>query len=412
MLQALVILLVVTALFAWFNERTLRLPTTVGVALAGATASAVLIGLDAVGVAGARGWAENYVASLNFTEFVLGGILSALLFAGALSLDAHEVWRQRRSIAILSVGSTLISTALIGVTSYFVFEAVGLHLPLVWALLFGALISPTDPVAVLDLLKRANVPARFKTLVAGESLFNDGVGIVLFLSLAAVAGTTRSIDAGAPFLLFARETGGGLLFGLVLGYLGYYLTRTIENAGTEVLITLSLVVGGYAAAATMHVSGPLAMVVAGLVISWHKDVVFGPQTRELVEGFWELVDESLNVILFTLIGLDVILAEFNPPLLLASGILIVVALVARFLSVAIPLRLVERWEGHHPWTSRLLTWAGLRGGIAIGLALSLPRGDYRDLVLAPTFTIVLFTIVVQGLTVMRVVRRAAAAAPV
>ncbi len=411
MLDALAILLVVTAVFAWVNERALRLPTTVGVAIAGATAALVLSGLDALGVVGLRGWASRFVTELDFTQLVLGGILSALLFAGALSLDAHEVWAQRRSIVVLAFGSTLISTALIGVSAYLVFRVLGIGIPFIWALLFGALISPTDPVAVLDLLKRAKVTKRMETLIAGESLFNDGIGIVVYLSLAALAGSaaTGQVDAEAPLLLFMQEAGGGIAFGFLLGYLGYYLTRTIESAGIEVLLTCALVVGGYAAAAAMHISGPLAMVVAGLIISLHKDEVFGPQTRELVIGFWELADEVLNVILFTLIGLTVILADWNPPLVLASLILVVVALAARFVSVAVPLRLIDKWEGHSPWTTRLLTWAGLRGGIAIGLALGLPAGPHRDIVLTPTFVIVLFTIVVQGLTVMRVVRRAAAA---
>lgn len=408
MLNALAILLVVTALFAWVNERTLKLPVTVGVALAGATAALTLVTLDELGVVGLRGWAERLVTTLNFTDFVLGGILSALLFAGALSLDAHEVWRQRRSIFVLAIGSTLISTALIGLATYGVFKLVGLNIPLLWALLFGALISPTDPVAVLDLLKRAKVPKRIETLIAGESLFNDGIGIVVFLSLAAMVGKGHDVAAHAPLVLFAQEAGGGLLWGGVLGYVGYLLTRSIERAGIEVLLTIALVVGGYAAAAAMHVSGPLAMVVAGLIISSHKDEVFGEHTRELVEGFWELADEVLNVVLFTMIGLFVVLADWNPRLGVASAVLVFVALAARFVSVVVPLKLIDRWECHRPWTARLLTWAGLRGGIAIGLVLSLPRGDYSNLLLTPTFVIVLFTIVVQGLTVMRVVQRAAA----
>ncbi|MGL5809547.1 MAG: cation:proton antiporter [Nocardioides sp.] len=414
MLEAVALLIVLTAFFAWLNERTLKLPPTVGVALAGAASSLVLIVLDELGLAGARGWAERSVEALDFSQFVLGGILSALLFAGALGLDAREVLRRRTSILVLALVSTLISSALIGLVSYAVFGLLGIDLPLLWALLFGALISPTDPVAVLDLLKREKVPKRIETVIAGESLFNDGIGIVLFLVLAALAGVgghgTIDPTVGNALLLFAQEAGGGVLFGLALGAVGYFFTKTIEAHGVELLITLALVVGGYALAFELGVSGPLAMVVAGLVMSYVKEAVFAEKTLALTKDFWELLDEILNVVLFTLIGLTVVLAEPSVDLVAASAILVVVALLSRFVSVAIPISLIRRREGYGPWTIRLLTWAGLRGGIAIGLVLSLPPGQNRDILLTPTFAIVLFTIVVQGLTVVRVVRRAMAPA--
>ncbi|MGL5827440.1 MAG: cation:proton antiporter [Nocardioides sp.] len=415
MLEALAVLLALTAFFAWLNEKTLRLPATVGVTVAGATASLTLIVLDALGVAGVRGSAAALVEELNFSEFVLGGILSALLFAGALSLDTRQVWRQRSSIAALALVSTLISTALLGGAAYAVFRLLGIDLPLLWALLFGALISPTDPVAVLDLLKRAKVPKRIETLIAGESLFNDGIGIVVFLVFSALAGVGGHGDVDptpiSALVLFAQEAGGGVLFGLALGAVGYYFTKSIDAHGIEVLITLAVVVGGYAAAFELGVSGPLAMVVAGLVISFYKDEVFAANTRELAEDFWELLDELLNVVLFAFIGLTVLLAESDPRLVLASAILVPIALLARFVSVGIPFAWIRRREGYGPWTTRLLTWAGLRGGIAIGLVLSLPDGTNRNVLLTPTFAIVLFTIVVQGLTVLPVVRRAVAADP-
>jgi monovalent cation:H+ antiporter, CPA1 family len=410
-LEPLALLIALTALFAWLNERTLRLPTTVGVTLAGAAASLLLIALDSAGLPGLRGWAERFITELNFTEFVLGGILSALLFAGALGLDTKEVLRQKRPILILAFASTLISTLLIGSASYLIFQALGLNLPLWWAFLFGALISPTDPVAVLDLLKRARVSKRLQTLIAGESLFNDGVGIVVFLVVAALAGVgPHPIDPsiGNALLLFGQEAIGGVLMGLLLGYLGYYFTKTIDGHSTEVLITLAVVIGGYGLAAILKVSGPLSMVVAGLVISRYKEDCFDAKTRELVEGFWEVLDELLNIVLFTLIGLNVVLAEANPALILASLAMVLIALVARFLSVGTPLWLLGLRAGYGAWTTRLLTWAGLRGGIAIGLALGLPDGRERELILAPTFAVVLFTIVVQGLTVMPLVRRALA----
>lgn len=412
MLTAFAVLLSVTAVLAYLNERTLRFPTTVGVTLAGALASIGLIVLDALGVPGLRGWAAGLLQTLNFTDFVLNGILSILLFAGALSLDATQMLRQRVSILTLAVLSTLISTGLIGFAAYFVFGLVGLNVPLMWALLFGALISPTDPVAVLDLLKRARVPARIETLIAGESLFNDGVGVVIYLVLAGLAGfgahPAEPSVAGAVGL-FAREALGGVLFGAGLGALGYALLRSIEQHAVEVLITLAVVVGGYVAAAALGISGPLAMVVAGLIISATKDRAFGAQTRAHVEGFWETTDQVLNILLFAFIGLDVLLTETTGPQIAASVLLIGVALAARWISVVLPFALVRAREGYGSYTVRLLTWGGLRGGIAISLALGLPESPYRPHLVTATYAVVLFTIAVQGLTIMPLVHRAARA---
>ncbi|WP_102128379.1 cation:proton antiporter [Deinococcus planocerae] len=412
MLTAFAVLLSVTAVLAYLNERTLRFPTTVGVTLAGALASIGLILLDALGVPGLRGWAAGLLETLDFTDFVLNGILSILLFAGALSLDATQLLRQRVSILTLALLSTLISTFLIGFAAYFVFALVGLNVPLIWSLLFGALISPTDPVAVLDLLKRARVPARIETLIAGESLFNDGVGVVIFLvlaGLAGVGGTHAEPGVAGALTLFVREALGGLLFGALLGGLGYALLRSIEQHAVEVLITLALVVGGYVAASALGISGPLAMVVAGLVISATKSRAFGAQTRAHIEGFWETIDQVLNILLFAFIGLDVLLTETTGPQIVASVLLIGVALAARWLSVALPFALVRSREGYGSYTVRLLTWGGLRGGIAISLALGLPESPYRTHVVTATYAVVLFTIAVQGLTIMPLVHRAAAA---
>ncbi|MVN87936.1 sodium:proton antiporter [Deinococcus sp. HMF7620] len=418
MLSAFAALLCVTALLAFVNERWVRLPTTVGVTLAGALASLVLIGLDRLGLPGLRGWATEVLQTLDFTTFVLNGILSVLLFAGALSLDTRQMLRQRGSILTLALFSTLISTALIGFAAYGVFRLVGLEVPLMWALLFGALISPTDPVAVLDLLKRAKVPAKIETLIAGESLFNDGVGVVVFLALASAAGLgghgsggdgASQATTGGVLALFTQEALGGLAFGALLGGLGYLLVRSIEQHAVEVLITLALVVGGYVAAAALGVSGPLAMVVAGLMISLWRDQVFGDHTREHVLGFWETADQVLNILLFAFIGLDVLLTDVSGPLLLASALLIALSLGARWLSVALPFALVRAREGYAAYTVRLLTWGGLRGGIAISLALGLPESPYRTPVVTVTYAVVLFSIAVQGLTVMPVVKKAAAA---
>ena len=417
MLTAFAALLCSTALLAWLNERFLRIPTTVGVTLAAAVASGLLVLVDTiVGSLGLRDIAESLLQTLDLTDFVLNGVLSILLFAGALSLDARQLLRQRAGILTLAVLGTLTSTVLIGLGAWAVWVVAGVAVPLAWALLFGALISPTDPVAILDLLKRARVPERLRTLIAGESLFNDGIGVVLFVVLGGVVGLgTGHGDfeptVGGVALVFVREALGGMAFGLALGWVGYTLCRTIDGHVVEVILTLAMVVGGYTAAVALGVSGPLAMVMAGLVMSAGKDVAFHGETRHHVEGFWETLDQVLNIVLFAFIGFDVLLAETTGPLALASLALVVVALAARFVSVAVPVRLARRREGYGPYTTRLLTWGGLRGGIAISLALGLPGVAYRPAIVTATYAVVLFTIAVQGLTVGPLIRKAAVSLP-
>lgn len=412
MLTAFAVLLAFTALLAYLNERTLKLPTTVGVTLSGVLASIIMVLLDTWGIVpGLRGWAANLLQTLNFTNFVLNGILSLLLFAGSLSLDASQMFRQRTSILTLAILSTLISTFLIGFGAYWVFGWLGLGVPLLWALLFGALISPTDPVAVLDLLKRAHVPKKIETLIAGESLFNDGVGVVIYLVIAGLAGLgahhAEPTVAGA-LGLFVQEALGGMAFGAALGALGYWMVKTIEQPAVELLITLALVIAGYVAAAALGISGPLAMVVAGLVLSAGKHTAFDKHTREHVESFWETIDQVLNIVLFAFIGLDVLLTQPNTQQLIASVLLIVVALAARWISVALPFTFLrgKGSSGYAPYTVRLLTWGGLRGGIAISLGLGLPQSEFRPTLLTATYLIVLFTIAVQGLTIMPLVQKA------
>lgn len=413
MATAFAILLCLAAVLAWINERFVKIPTTVGVTLAGALASILLIVLDIFGwTFGLKAQAEVLLETLDFTTFVLNGILSVLLFAGALSLDARQLWSQRASILTLASVSTLISTVLIGLVAWGVFGLVGLEVPLIGALLFGALISPTDPVAVLDLLKRAKVPKKIETLIAGESLFNDGVGVVLFIVIAGAAGVGGGHGEASivgALLVFVQEAIGGMVFGAVLGWIGYRMCASIDGHVVEVILTLAMVVGGYFAATAMGLSGPLAMVVAGLIVSATKERAFFEETRHHVEGFWETLDQVLNILLFAFIGLDVLLTETTLPQIMASVILIVAALVIRFISVWAPMHLVRAKDGYGAWTVRLLTWGGLRGGIAISLALGLPPTPYRTHLVTATYAIVLFTIAVQGLTVMPIVRQAVAA---
>lgn len=416
MFSAFAILLCVTAGLAWLNERFVRIPTTVGVTLAGAMGAVGLILLDHFGLSlGMRAKFATLLETLNFSDFVLNGVLSILLFAGALSLDSREVWRQRRAIGSLAVAGTLISTLIISGGAWGAFRMVGIDLPLPWAMLLGALLSPTDPVAVLDMLSRSRVPARLQTLVAGESLFNDGIGVVLFIAAGAVAGIGGqdvTVDAWGVVLLFLREAIGGLALGLVLGWVSASLCKSVTGYIVEVLITLAVVIGGYVAASALGVSGPLAMVVAGLFMSWSAGEAFGQETRERTEGFWHTLEQVLTVLLFAFIGLDLLLTETSWPRLLASALLILVSLGARGVSVVAALAVSPRARRFYgPRMTRLLIWGGLRGGIAIGLALGLPPSRYTADLVTATFTVVLFTIAVQGLTVKPLIRQIAAPEP-
>lgn len=417
MFTAFVVLLVGTALLAWVNERFLRIPTTVGVTLAAALTSVLLMVADAVGPGiGLRDTVEGMLETLDLTDFVLNGILAILLFAGALSLDARQLLRQWASVLTLATVGTLVSIALVGLGSWAVFAVAGVGMPIAWALLFGAAISPTDPVAILDLLKRARVPERLRTLIAGESLFNDGIGVVVFVVLGGVVGLgvehgEFEPTVGGVALVFVREALGGLAFGAVVGAVGFWLVKSIDGHVVEVILTLAMVVGGYAAAVALGVSGPLAMVVAGLIMSAGKEVALHGETRHHVEGFWETLDQVVNILLFAFIGFDVLLAETDSVLLLVGLAIVPVTLLARFLSVSAPVRLLRDRDGYGPYTTRLLTWGGLRGGIAIGLVLGLPDVEYRPTIVTTTYVVVLFSIAVQGLTVGPLIRRAADSLP-
>lgn len=408
MLQALAALLTAAALLASLNERFWRLPATVGVTVAGAGLALALLALEGAGLPGAD-WARRNLQSLDFGNLLLNVLLGPLLFAGALGLNARQMTAQLPSVLTLALVSTLISAGLLGMGSYAIFSALGLSVPLLGALLLGALLSPTDPVAVLDLLKRNRVPARLETLIAGESLLNDGVGVVLFAALSGMMGNghaTGDHPALGALTLFAREALGGALFGAILGLLGRWLLPR-ASATLGLLLSAALVLGGYALAATLHLSGPLAMVALGLTLSAQRQHL--PEGGHALLEFWEDIDQLLNLALFTFIGLATLLIPLNTVYALAGIGVIAVTLAARFISVTAPLSFFRREYG--PYTARLLTWGGLRGVIALSLALSLPPSPYRAALLSVTHITVLFSIVVQGLSVMPLVRRAAASLP-
>lgn len=408
MLDIAAICLVVTALLSYVNFRFVRLPTTIGVMVIAMGLSLMLVALSAVGWDyGLLGREQAFLRSLDFSEVLMQGMLSFLLFAGALHVDLSALRKYRYTVAGLALLGTTLSTVVVGLGMWWVLPWLGVPLPLLYCLLFGALISPTDPIAVMGILKSAGAPKSLELVIAGESLFNDGVGVVLFSLLLGVLASGGLPTAGEGAALLVHEAGGGIGLGLVLGWGTVWLLKTIDQYQIEVLLTLAAVVGGYALAAHLHVSGPLAMVVVGLMVgNGGRARAMSDTTRRYVDMFWELIDEILNAVLFVLIGMEVLVISFSLPLAAAGAAAVVVALVARWLTVGLPVRATSRWLDLAPGADRVLVWGGLRGGISVALALSLPSGPARDMVLTLTYCVVVFSILVQGLSIGRVVRTA------
>ncbi len=352
---------------------------------------------------------RDTLTQIDFHDTLMIGMLGFLLFAGALHVDLDHLVSRRWAISTLATVGILLSTGLVGGGTYLLAGLAGLDVPLPYCLVFGALISPTDPIAVLSILKKTTVPATLEAKIAGESLFNDGVGVVLFAILVAVA--TGGGEHGAELtaggivrLLLTEAVGGGLL-GLVAGYVAFRAMKAIDEHNLEVLITLALVMGTYGLAQQLHLSGPIAMVVAGLFIGNHGTrLAMSETTRDHVEKFWSLIDEILNSLLFLAIGFEVFALTLTPAMLWIAMVAIPLVLAARFISVSVPILTLRLWHDFTPGAIPVLTWGGLRGGISVALALSLPLSPVRDQILAATYGVVVFSIVVQGLTIERVVR--------
>lgn len=400
------ICLVVTALLAWLNHRFIGLPASIGVMVSALGLSLLLVGLDHFDIVhGLRDYEESLLRSIDFSEVLMQGMLSLLLFAGALHVDLSELRRYRWSIGTLAVFGTLLSTVVVGTVLWWALPWAGVPVPFLYCMLFGALISPTDPIAVMGVLKSAGAPKDLELVISGESLFNDGIGVVIFSLLLGIAASGETPTLGHAEELLLREAGGGLLFGLVLGYVTFYLLRSIDQYQVEVLITLAAVTGGYALASHLHFSGPLAMVVAGLMIGNHgRALAMSDVTRRHIDLFWELLDEILNAVLFVLIGLEVILIQFPDGIVAAALLTIAVTLLARGLTVGLPIGALHKVLRLPRGAGRVLTWGGLRGGISVALALSLPPGPYREILLSLTYCVVVFSILVQGLSIGRLVR--------
>lgn len=405
--QTLTIVVGMAAFFSYVNHKFLKLPSTIGLMILALALAGILI---LIGQFNQELMMETceLVTTIDFRLLLMDVMLSFLLFAGALHVNAKALSQERASVFLFATLGVLISTIIVGFLCQWLLGILAFEVPLTYCLLFGGLISPTDPIAVLAILKSAGVSSSLETKISGESLFNDGVGVVVFLSILMLhEHGLASFEASETLRLFAEEAIGGVIYGAVLGYLGYRILKSIEDAPKiEVLITIAITAGGYGMASLIHVSGPLAMVVAGLIIGNKliQPKSAGHSAMEVSE-FWEMLDETLNAILFVLIGLEVIALPSNGSFILAGLLMIPAVLLARLVSVTLPFTLLKREGLKTVKTISVLTWGGLRGGISIALALSLPASEFRDLVVLITYCVVVFSIIFQGLSIGMLVKK-------
>ena len=405
--QIATILIMLSAAFGYINIRFLKLPTTIGLMVITIVFSLLIltIGLidDTLLI-----HEKAFIAKIDFSELLLDVMLSFMLFAGALHTNFAQLKIQRKPVLLFATFSTLISTFLVGIVMHYVLMLVGVEVEFIYCLLFGALISPTDPIAVLGILKKANAPKKLETKIVGESLFNDGVGVVIFLTIYKIA--TLGVDQVSVLdviKLFTLEVGGGLLLGAFVGYTTYKLMKSIDDYDVEVIITIAAVMGGTLFAHYLHLSAPLAMVVAGLIVG--NDTMRQSAMSEIVElyvdKFWELIDILLNTILFVMIGLEILILTFDGKYILAGILAVPTLLVIRYISLLIPIKYFKKKLDFVPNTNLVMTWGGLRGGISIALALSLTDTMHKELFLVITYIVVVFSILVQGLTVGKLIKR-------
>ncbi|HJS92481.1 MAG TPA: sodium:proton antiporter [Steroidobacteraceae bacterium] len=403
----------VVALSGYANYKLVRLPDTVGI-----TAVALLISVATIAVGQlvpqVTAWGQLAVRGLDFPDLVFNGLLGLLLFAGSLHVDVAGLARARGLVVLLATFGVAISTVLVGLAFFYAMRLLGMHLSLLESFIFGALISPTDPIAALGLLRKAGVPPSLLTKITGEALFNDGTGVVLFVVLLGLAGGPNGMTHGplpptgasGVAMLFAQQVVGGALFGLGVGYAGIMLLRGVNSYTVETLITLAMATGGYAAAQGLKVSAPIATVIMGLVVGSGREYAMSEPTRERLFMFWELADDLLNLVLFGLVGLELTaLAGTFREYLLPAAVALPIVLVARYVSVGLPIAVLGRFQRFEPHTVKLMTWAGLRGALSVALALSLPEGAPKNLIVTATYGVAIFSILIQATTVEPLARR-------
>ncbi|WAC14952.1 cation:proton antiporter [Dyadobacter pollutisoli] len=402
------ILISLAALFSYINVRVFKLPSGISLMLMGTVAA---LGVISIGHVSSMFTAmvEEKLQLIDFSEFLLGILLSFLLFAGSLHVDLTDLKKSAKSIASFAVIGTVLSTFLVGYGFHYLTSLLDMPVPIIFSLILGALISPTDPIAVMGILKKADLSKTVETNIVGESLFNDGIGVVIFATLLQIASVgIENFGAAEISLLFFREAVGGVIAGAVIGFVGYRLMKSIDHFQTEILISLAMVMGGYSLCHYLHVSGPLAMVVAGIMTGNRgKALAMSDVTRDYLGKFWEVTDEILNAVLFMLIGLEIVVVTFKLSYVVIGLITAVMIVVARFVSLyftATAFRFIKRLG---PGTLKIMTWGGLRGGISIALALSLPSNPYKNIIVSVTFVIVLFSILVQGFTIEPLIRKIA-----
>lgn len=430
------LLLVLSAVLSWINRAYLKLPHTIGLLVMALVASFLVIALHAV-IPGLQVYEtlSGAIGQIDFNETLMKGMLGFLLFAGALHVDFAKLKNAKWSIGLMATFGVVLSTFIVGTGFWLLAGLFNVELPYIWALVFGALISPTDPVAVLSILKTVKMPKSLETKIAGESLFNDGVGVVIFTLILAIAtggaaahamleptlfagpimatapGAGSGIGVWDVVELFMVDAVGGAVLGLIAGWIGYHMMERIDEAAIEILISLALVAGTYAIAQRIdilghHLSGPIAVVVAGLMIG-NRGAAFAmsENTRTALFGFWEMIDEILNSVLFLLIGLELLVLGLSPEFGLITLMAIPLVLMARLCAVYVPMKTLGTFKTFTQGAIPVLTWGGVRGGISVALALSLPDNEYKPLILTATYGIVIFSIIVQGLTIKKVVEK-------
>lgn len=410
--QIVAALLTLSAVFSYINHRFLGLPTTIGLMLIAMACSLALVATGEV-YPGIEARAAEILSGIDFNKTVMHAMLGFLLFASALHVNLTELRKHRIIIALLASAGVLTSALLVGGMVYGLLSVMDIAVGFGFCLLFGTLISPTDPIAVLGILKHVGAPKALEMKITGESLFNDGVAVVAFLGLLQIVTGTMGFDLGHLSWLFLQEAVGGAVFGLLIGWIALIMLRTVDDYRVEVLLSLAVAAGGYALAYAIHVSGPIAMVVAGLFIGHEARAgAMSTKTREHLDNFWELIDEILNAILFVLIGLEALVLSFSPQLVFAGAIAFVVVILARFVAVGVPVSMMRRLRPFSPGAVKILTWGGLRGGVSIALALSIPLQFAdgspiveREIILTMTYVVVVMSVVLQGLTIGPLIRR-------
>ncbi|KHD25284.1 sodium:proton antiporter [Vibrio caribbeanicus] len=403
-------------MIAFINSKIGKMQTTIAI-----TAGSMILSLLIL-VAGQNDWfhlteiASKTMSSINFEDFLLKGILGFLLFAGGLGIKLPNLKDQKWEITVLALGATLFSTFFIGFALYGFCQLIGIQFSLVYCLLFGALISPTDPIAVLAIVKKLDAPKRISTQIEGESLFNDGFGLVIFVTLYTIAFGSEAPTVGSVSMLFVQEAIGGIAYGFALGLLFHYLISATDDHSMELLLTIGIPTAGYAFAEVLHVSGPLAMVVSGIMIgNWTRFIGFSKESEDHLDHFWELVDEFLNGVLFLLIGMSMLLFEFHKEDWILMAFSVPLVLSARYISVFLSYIGFERYRQYNPYSVNILTWGGLRGGLALAMALSIPSGiwviqdkliDVKEIILVMTYSVVVFSILIQGSTITPMIEKA------